>query len=69
MADRFPRVAHRREGLDVALGRAEMALIYELRQEGVSWKLISLNFGVSVDWLLRLMQRCRNDGLDWLKKP
>lgn len=69
MTDRFPRVVGRRAGLDVTLGRSDAALIYELRQEGVRWQLISSQFGMSVDRLMRLMQRCRNDGLSWLKKP
>lgn len=69
MTDRFPRPVGRRSGLDVTLGRSDAALIYELRQEGIRWKLLSQQFGVSVDRLIRLMQRCRNDGLTWLQKP
>jgi hypothetical protein len=53
----------------MTLGRQDMALIYELRQEGVSWKLLSLHFGLSVYWLMRHIRRCRNEGLTWLKKP
>jgi hypothetical protein len=69
VTDRFPRVVGRPSGIYCLLGRAEVALIYELRQEGVRWQIISAQFGMSVDRLMRLMQRCRNDGLSWLKKP
>lgn len=59
----------RRAGLDVVLGRREVALIYQLRQEGVAWRLLADEFGMCVDRLIRLMQRCRTDGLTWLEKP
>jgi hypothetical protein len=59
----------RRQGLNMTLGRQDMALVYELRQEGVSWKLLSLHFGLSVYWLMRHIRRCRNEGLTWLQKP
>lgn len=69
MSDRFPRKVGPRPGLAVTLGRRDMALIYELRQEGVQWKLLSQQFGLSVYWLMRHIRRCRIEGLGWLKKP
>lgn len=59
----------RRAGLDVILGRAEMALAYELHQEGVSLELIADNFGCNANWLCQLLNRCKRDGLSWLLKP
>jgi len=59
----------RRAGLDVNLGRAEMALAYELHQEGVSLALIAENFGCNSNWLYQLLNRCKRDGLSWLLKP
>ena len=59
----------RRQGLNMTLGRHDMALIYELRQEGVAWKLLSQHFGLSVYWLMRHTRRCRVEGLAWLQKP
>lgn len=59
----------RRAGLDVNLGRAEMALAYELHQEGVEMALIAENFGVNASWLCTLLNRCKRDGLSWLLKP
>lgn len=58
-----------RAGLDVKLGRAELALAYELYQEGVSVKLIAENFGCGDNWLYQLFNRCKRDGLSWLLKP
>lgn len=69
MADRTPPATPRRSGVAMTLGRSDMALIYELRQEGVCWKILSRNFGLSVYWLMRHMRRCRNEGLSWLSKP
>lgn len=69
MTDRFPRKVGRPSGVNCRLGRADLALIYELRQEGIQWKLISQQFGISVWWLMITFRRCRNEGLSWLKKP
>jgi hypothetical protein len=69
VTDLAPCAVRRRRGREFKVGRSDAALIYELRQEGVCWKILSKQFGMSVDRLMRIMQRCRNDGLSWLLKP
>lgn len=64
-----PAKRGRRAGLDVNMGRAEVALAYELRQEGVRMKLIARNFGCDEHRLYTLFARCKRDGLSWLLKP
>lgn len=59
----------RRAGLDVILGRAELALAYELWTDGVRIGLIASNLGVNASWLQTLISRCKREGLDWLRKP
>lgn len=59
----------RRKGLDVKLGRADVALAYELRQEGVSMALIADTFDCDPSHFSRLFARCERDGLGWLLKP
>ncbi len=56
-------------GFSVKLGRADLALAYELRQDGAKMKLLASNFGVSVSLLGKLFTRCKRDGLSWLLKP
>ena len=48
------------------LGRAELALAYELHAEGVYWKIIAWGLGVNQDYLESVVGRCKREGLDWL---
>lgn len=59
----------RRAGVDVKLGRADLALAYELRQEGVRNGLIASVLGCNANYLCTLLVRCERDGLSWLTKP
>ncbi len=59
----------RRPGLDVILGRGDVALAYELYQGGTPITLIAENFGCDASHLHRTFNRCKRDGLGWLLKP
>lgn len=63
------RTRGRRAGVDVSLGRAELALAYELRQEGVRNGLIAQELGCNANYLYTLLARCEREGLAWNAKP
>lgn len=69
MSDRFPRVVGRRSGIDCRMGRADLALAYEMYHSGYIWKHIAIYFGVHDRTIYTNIKRCERDGLDWLKKP
>lgn len=69
MTDRFPRTVGRRSGVDCRLGRADLALAYEMYQAGCLWKHIADTFGVDRSTIYRAIKRCEQFGLAWLKKP
>lgn len=56
-------------GQGVVLGRSELALAYELRQEGVRNGLVAAELGCNANYLYTLLARCERDGLGWLLKP
>lgn len=53
----------------MSLGRSELALAYELRQEGVRNGLIAAELGCNANNLYTLLARCERDGLGWVQKP
>ena len=55
-------------GLARRLGREELAFAYELRQEGIRWKLIARELGVSVHYLDARIRRCKKEGISWIRK-
>lgn len=69
MTDRFPRVVGRRSGIDCRMGRADLALAYEMQNSGITWRNISNVFGVHDRTIYRAIKRAEQFGLDWLKKP
>lgn len=56
-------------GQGVVLGRSELAMAYELRQEGVRNGLIAAELGCNANYLYTLLARCERDGIGWLSKP
>lgn len=56
-------------GQCMSLGRSELALAYELRQEGVRNGLIAAELGCNANNLYTLLARCERDGLGWVQKP
>jgi hypothetical protein len=64
-----PAKRGRRTGYAVKLGRAELALAYELRQEGVTTDLIAIALGCNRSHLATLLNRCECDGLSWIENP
>jgi DNA invertase Pin-like site-specific DNA recombinase len=44
----------------------DLALSYELRQEGCSYKVIAIGLGVSLSTLWRYILRAEIEGLGWL---
>jgi DNA-binding MarR family transcriptional regulator len=67
------RIAHGKQnaggrvtGSAVSLGRAELVLAYELRQEGCHWGVIAKALGVTVDHLSRRIKQCERDGIKWI---
>lgn len=69
MTDRFPRVVGRRIGIDCRMGRADLALAYEMYHAGVTWKNIAGVFGIHDRTIYRSICRAEQFGLAWLKKP
>jgi hypothetical protein len=59
----------RRAGLDVKLGRSAMALAYEMQQDGIRMGLLAKHLGVNANHLHTLINRCKREGLGWLRKP
>ncbi len=59
----------RQVGTCIVLGRAELALAYELRQAGVRNGLIAAELGCNASYLYTLMTRCEREGLGWNPKP
>lgn len=57
------------KGQGAVLGRSELALAYELRQEGVRNGLIASELGCNANYLYTLLARCEREGLAWLTKP
>jgi DNA invertase Pin-like site-specific DNA recombinase len=48
------------------VSRNELALAYELRQAGCSYKVIAIGLGVSLSTLWRYILRAEIEGLGWL---
>jgi len=55
-------------GLSRRLGREELAFAYELRQEGIRWKLIARELGVSAWYLDARIRQCKKEGISWIRK-
>lgn len=69
MTDQFPRGVGRPIGESCRLGRADLALAYEMYHNGFLWKSIASYFGVHDRTIYRYFKRCERFGLAWLKKP
>ncbi|NTE96717.1 hypothetical protein [Agrobacterium tumefaciens] len=63
------RARGRKKGEMLKLGRSDLALAYELRQEGVRHGLIARNLGCNPGYLYTLLVRCELIGLSWNNKP
>ena len=50
------------------LGCEELVLAYELRQEGIRWKLIARELGVSAWYLDARIRQCKKEGISWIRK-
>ena len=48
------------------IGRQDLALAYELRAEGVYWKIIAWGLGIDRSYLHQLIRKCEREGLGWL---
>jgi transposase len=46
--------------------RNELAIAYELRQEGCSYRFIAIGLGVSLSTMWRYILRAESEGLGWL---
>lgn len=55
-------------GVTSKLGRAELVLAYELKQEGFSRKLIARALSVSVWYLDSRLKQCERDGIAWIRE-
>lgn len=55
-------------GVTSKLGRAELVLAYELRQEGIRRKLVARALGVSVWYLDSRLKQCEREGIAWIRE-
>lgn len=51
------------------IGRSELALAYELKQEGVEHIVVAYAMGCNPSYLYTLLARCEREGLAWNPKP
>ena len=57
----------RQHGEAATLGRAELALAYELRNEGYRWRLIARALGATEHYLRQRLKQCEREGVAWIK--
>ena len=57
----------RRRGTPQTLGRAELALAYELRQEGCRRRLIARALGTTEHYLNARIRQCEREGIAWIR--
>lgn len=53
-------------GSTLSLGRAELVLAYELRQEGCYWGVIAQGLGMTGHHLSQRIKQCERDGIEWI---
>mgnify|MGYP003407810243 FL=1 len=57
----------RQRGAAQTLGRAELALAYELYQEGYRRRLIARALGTTEHYLNARIRQCEREGIYWIK--
>ena len=57
----------RQRGAAHTLGRAELALAYELRQAGCRRRLIARALGTTEHYLNARIRQCEREGIAWIR--
>lgn len=61
-------VGGRQRGAVQTLGRAELALAYELLAEGCRWRLVARALGTTEHYLRQRLNQCKREGIAWIKE-